>query len=145
MLHLFTHVLFWAGKQGNHQNFDPSMLPKKLWLIFMEMKQKYKLFSECSFQNGSKSEIFKTTNSQNSENLYFISYQIKLSSSLKIVIIPLFVKYRGPILRVTWPALGSNGTRLQWFEPWPIRDEYSNFAGACAGHLTRFFIIKLRL
>ena len=34
----------------------------------------------------------------------------------------LLVKYRGPILRVTWPALG--------FEPWTIRDKYSNFAGA---------------
>ena len=34
--------------------------------------------------------------------------------------------------------------RLRWFDPWPISDEYSNFAGACAGHVTRFFI-KLRL
>jgi hypothetical protein len=24
--------------QGNHQDFDPSLLPKKLWLIFMGMK-----------------------------------------------------------------------------------------------------------
>ena len=33
--------------------------------------------------------------------------------------------------------------RLQQFEPWPISDEYSNFAGAGAGQVTRFFI-KLR-
>ena len=26
----------WAGIQGNHQNFDPSLLPKKHWLLFKE-------------------------------------------------------------------------------------------------------------
>ena len=48
------------------------------------------------------------------------------------------LKYRGPILRVTWPALGSNdlnldqsGTSIQ------ILPEPN------AGHVTRFFI-KLR-
>ena len=35
------------------------------------------------------------------------------------------IKLWGPILRVTWPALGSDD-----LEPWPIRGEYSNFAGA---------------
>ena len=30
VLHMFTQVLFWAGSQGNHQNFDPFFLPKKL-------------------------------------------------------------------------------------------------------------------
>ena len=39
-LHMFMQLLFWAGNQSNHQNFDPSLLPKKLWLIFMGMKQK---------------------------------------------------------------------------------------------------------
>jgi hypothetical protein len=29
VLHIFTQVLFWAGKQGNHQNFDPSLLSYK--------------------------------------------------------------------------------------------------------------------
>ena len=33
-------LLLWAGNQSNHQNFDPSLLPKKLWLIDMEKKQK---------------------------------------------------------------------------------------------------------
>ena len=45
VLHLFTQLLFWVGKQNNHQNFDPSLLPKKLWLIFMRMKHK-KVFLE---------------------------------------------------------------------------------------------------
>ena len=31
MLHMFTQVLFWAINQGNHQNFDPTMLTKKLF------------------------------------------------------------------------------------------------------------------
>ena len=25
-----TQLLFWAGNQGNHQNFDPSLLAKRL-------------------------------------------------------------------------------------------------------------------
>ena len=33
--------------------------------------------------------------------------------------------------------------RLQCFDPWPISDEYSNFARACAGHVTRFFFYKI--
>ena len=28
--------------------------------------------------------------------------------------------------------------KLRWFDPWPISVEYSNFAGACAGHVTHF-------
>ena len=40
VLHIYTQLLFWAGNQGNHQNFDPSLLAKKLWLILMGMKPK---------------------------------------------------------------------------------------------------------
>ena len=29
VLHLFMQVLFWAGNQSNHQNFDPSLLSYK--------------------------------------------------------------------------------------------------------------------
>ena len=29
--------LFLVGNQGNHQNFDPSLLTNKLWLLFMGM------------------------------------------------------------------------------------------------------------
>ena len=48
----------WAGNQGNHQNFDPSLLPKNLWLVFMGKAKK--------FQNGrlKKPMFFKTVNSQ---------------------------------------------------------------------------------
>ena len=35
VLHIFAQVLVWAGNQSNSQNFDPSLLPKKLWLIFI--------------------------------------------------------------------------------------------------------------
>ena len=41
VLHIFRQVLFWAGNQGNHQNFDPSLLSYKCWLIFIGMKQKF--------------------------------------------------------------------------------------------------------
>ena len=33
MLHIFRQVLFWAGKQVNHQNFEKSLLSNKCWLI----------------------------------------------------------------------------------------------------------------
>ena len=60
---------FLAENQGNHQNFDPSLLTNKLWLVFMGMKQKKLLFKE-KFQNGrlKRNEILKTANSQ-----YFFS------------------------------------------------------------------------
>ena len=40
MLHIFEQVLFWAGNQGNHQHFDPSLLPKNLSLLFMGLSKK---------------------------------------------------------------------------------------------------------
>ena len=48
------HMLFWAGNQGNHQNFDLSLL------IFMGMKQIF-----FKIQNGrlKKTEIFNFLNS----------------------------------------------------------------------------------
>ena len=66
VLHMFTQVLFWAGNQDNHQNFDPSLLPKKLWQTFMGMKQKH-IFYLFFFKiaDSKKTEIFKTANSQN--------------------------------------------------------------------------------
>ena len=33
-----------TGNQGNHRNFDPSLLPKKPWLIFIWMKQNFVFF-----------------------------------------------------------------------------------------------------
>ena len=43
------NVLSWwflAGNQDNHQNFDPSLLTNKLWLVFMRMRQKNNFFFE---------------------------------------------------------------------------------------------------
>ena len=40
VLHMFRQVLFGAGNQGNHQNFEKSLLTNKLWHVFMGMKQK---------------------------------------------------------------------------------------------------------
>ena len=44
MLHIFRQVLYWAGNQGNHKNFDPS-LTDFLW-------DQAKLFFENKIQNG---------------------------------------------------------------------------------------------
>jgi hypothetical protein len=61
VLHMFTQLLLWARNQGNHQNFDPSLLLNKLWL-----SQENIFFWKIKFQNGrlKKTEIFKTSNSQ---------------------------------------------------------------------------------
>ena len=50
-------LLFWAGKKGNYQNFDPS---KNICLIFMGMKQEKKI------KNGRLkiTEFFNSTHSQ---------------------------------------------------------------------------------
>jgi len=39
-----------AGTQGNHQNFDPSLLTNKLRLVFMEMKQNNFFFLKKKFK-----------------------------------------------------------------------------------------------
>ena len=59
---------FLAGNQGNHHNFDPSLLPKKT--VFIKMKQKT-FFFEKKFQNGQlkKTEFFKNT-----KNTFFACY-----------------------------------------------------------------------
>ena len=46
LLHMFTNVLFWPGNQVNQQNFDPSLLPKKLWLILKKVEN----FIFCIFR-----------------------------------------------------------------------------------------------
>ena len=40
VLHIVLQVLFRAGNKDNCQNVDLSLLPKKLWLSFMGMKQR---------------------------------------------------------------------------------------------------------
>ena len=49
VLHIFVQVLFWAGNQGHHQEFYPSLLPKKLWLIFMGWSKKMTDSKKLSF------------------------------------------------------------------------------------------------
>ena len=38
--HIITYPYLFAGNQGNHQNFVPSLGSLKLWLIWIGMKQK---------------------------------------------------------------------------------------------------------
>ena len=57
---------FLAGTQGDHQNFDPSLLTNKLWLFFMGMKQtKIIFFWKKKIPNGrlKKRSFFKIANS----------------------------------------------------------------------------------
>ena len=49
VLHIFRQVLFGAGNQGNHQNFEKSLLTNKLWHVLMGMKQKKIFFFEIFF------------------------------------------------------------------------------------------------
>ena len=53
-------VLFGAGNQCNHQNFEKSLLSCKCGLIFIGMKQKKNFFLKNKIQNGrlKKTEFF---------------------------------------------------------------------------------------
>ena len=57
VLHMFTHVFFWAGNQGNHQNFDLSLTDfhgDEANKMFFEKKKN----QNCWLK---KTEFFKTT------------------------------------------------------------------------------------
>ena len=65
-----THSKEFPGNQGKHQNFHPSILSYKFWLIFMGMKQKFFFFFEKKntkwptqkkfiFQNRQFSKFFR--------------------------------------------------------------------------------------
>ena len=58
MLHIFRQVLFWAGNQDNHQNFEKSLLTNKLWHVFMGMKQKKIFFWKKNFQNSRQKKAY---------------------------------------------------------------------------------------
>ena len=61
VLHMFRQVLFGAGNQDNHQNFEKSLLTNKLWYVFMGMKQKKiqngRFFKIAIFQNRQISKL----------------------------------------------------------------------------------------
>jgi hypothetical protein len=59
VLHMFTQLLFWAGDQNNHQNFDPSFLLQTLTDFYVNEAKK-------KIQNGrhKKTEFFNSANSQ---------------------------------------------------------------------------------
>ena len=69
-LHSPSKCLAWVNKCCHvwlDQNFDPSLLTNKLWLIFMGKKQKKNsFFEQKKIQNGrlKKSAFFKIANSQ---------------------------------------------------------------------------------
>ena len=42
LYNVILRIKEFSGNQGNHQNFDPSIIPYKFGLILMGMKQKIK-------------------------------------------------------------------------------------------------------
>ena len=58
--HISWHELFLAENQGNHENFVPSLVSPKLWLIWKNLKQKKNFFWKKKNQNGrlKKTEFF---------------------------------------------------------------------------------------
>ena len=51
--HIITYPYLFAGYQGNHQNFEKSLVFHKLWLIWIRLKQKKKTKNlEKKIQNG---------------------------------------------------------------------------------------------
>ena len=68
-VHSRSKCLVWVKKCCHiwlDQNFDPSLLTKKLWPFYMRMKQFFFFFSKKKFQNGrlKKSLFSKIANSQ---------------------------------------------------------------------------------
>ena len=101
---MFGWVVF-GWKPENHQNFDPSLLHKKLWLIFMGMKQKN--------PNGrlKKTEFFKTATS----HFFFF---MKISGI-------------GPwVSRINWCE--GHGSKFWWLPWFPIKNNLpQTFLGEC--------------
>ena len=75
VLHIFRQVLFGAGKQGNHQNFEKSLLTNKLWHVLMGMKQKlfFVCFSLGHFDFFFFKNIFFASSQWKSVNIYRIA------------------------------------------------------------------------
>ena len=65
VLHINRQVLFGAGNQSNHQNFNPFILPYKFGQIFKGMKQK-KILLKKKFKmaDSKKLRFTKIANSQ---------------------------------------------------------------------------------
>ena len=51
------HSKEFAGKQGRHQIFDPSILPYKFGLIFIRMKQKKIFFLKKKFKMADSKKL----------------------------------------------------------------------------------------
>ena len=64
--HNFIYPMLFAGNQGNHQNFIPSLVCHKLWLIWIGMKGKKIFFEKKKNQIGQlkKTQIFTSANFQ---------------------------------------------------------------------------------
>ena len=62
-LHCVAYV-YTVVTEGNHHYFDPSLLPKKLWLIFMGKKQKKIFWKKIQNDRLKKTEFFNFPNSQ---------------------------------------------------------------------------------
>ena len=69
---MFWQVMFGAGNQGNHQNFEKSLLTNKLWHVFMGMKQKkFFFFWKKKFKMADSKKRSKTSFSSSANSQYF--------------------------------------------------------------------------
>ena len=66
VLHINRQVLFGAGNQGNHQNFEKSLLFHKSGLIFIGIKQIFFFFWKKKFKmaHSKKTSFSSSANSQ---------------------------------------------------------------------------------
>ena len=69
---MFRQVLFGAGNQGNHQNFEKSLQTNKLWHVFVGMKQKKFFFYEKKNSKWSTQKKLIFQNRQFSKFLRFV-------------------------------------------------------------------------
>ena len=88
-----------AGNQDNHQNFDPSLLPKKLWLIFIPeiFTKRYLKFGEL------KNSLF-----------FWVGHFEILFATKKMCFIP---------MKISQNFLGSkDGSKFWWLSWFPAQN-----------------------
>ena len=78
------HSKEFAGNQGNHQNFDPSLLAYKYWLMFMGIEQKNLKLLSCQY-------LLKKEVNQNSLQ----KFKIHIDCWYEVNTIPIY--YKGPL------------------------------------------------
>ena len=99
------------------------------WFLTLKVvfeSQNYALFDEESTLIKYFADYLESNESSQIGVSGLLAFWQPMWKSMKVITKNiLLIKYRGPIF-----TCHKTSIRLWWFEPWPIMEEYSNFAGA---------------